>query len=212
MRAELEAIAEKPEYATADYTARINEAMREVADQVIMPDLKRVGIITTEPSVAYVSLSGLTGDEFSGTVRRVRRVGVTAADDVISIFTNLEELLDYYNPWNETGDIEAVAVEGNNLWYQKVPDETDSLTLLYTAYPTVLVGDDDEPTNFPSSLHRELFIHGAAKLIWDTIEVDMENPKVYKLSYESSQSNGLTKLREWIGRHSRHRMTSFWRY
>jgi hypothetical protein len=207
IRTEVMAIALEPSYDDSDYDRWINSAIQEVAGRVIIPDLKRINVISTSTTYAYVTLTTLT-DGFAGMLRRVRR---TVSGDDVGIYAKLEELYDEYTTWNEAGDVEAVALEGNYLWYQKLPAVAQSLTVMYTAVPPTLTLDADVPI-FPSHLHRKLCVHGAAKMIWDLIETDIEKPKTQTLVNETHFENGITQYREFLARGKRHNITSTWSY
>jgi hypothetical protein len=207
IRTEVMAIALEPSYDDSDYDRWINSAIQEVAGRVIIPDLKRINVISTSTTYAYVTLTTLT-DGFAGMLRRVRR---TVSGDDVGIYAKLEELYDEYTTWNEAGDVEAVALEGNYLWYQKLPAVAQSLTVMYTAVPPTLTLDADVPI-FPSHLHRKLCVHGAAKMIWDLVETDIEKPKTQTLVNETHFENGITQYREFLARSKRHNITSTWSY
>ena len=119
----------------------------------------------------------------------------------------------------KTGDVEAVAVEGNTLWYQYVPeDDLTSVTVMYYRAPELLSNNTDTPSDFPSFLHRKLFIYGAAWLIYNEIEDGIDGEKINTKSafWESfdtrNRDSGITQLREWVGRSNVHLTNSIWDY
>jgi len=126
----------------------INEGFANAAMEVVLPGLKRIDTVQTVTNAAYVSLTALDGG-FSG---RLRRVGST---DAITVLKSLEELMDLYPGMDETGEeVEYVALEGHNLWYQPIPTAAQILNVLYLQNPAVLSADVDVPSDFPSSLHN----------------------------------------------------------
>jgi hypothetical protein len=189
----------------------INQAILYAGANVDLPHLKRIDTVDTIVSQAYTTLTGLTGG-FSGKLRKVK----DSDGNPITIYSNLELLMDEYPTMVEEGEVEAVALEGYTLWYQKIPEAAETLTCLYYRDPTTLSKNDDIPSDFPAHLHRNLFVHGAAWMVYDQIEDDEEGGKVntksqFWLSFdETSRHSGITKLREWIGKTRRHNISSSW--
>lgn len=208
IRDEVKIIALEPSYGDETYDSLINEAQREVAARVIIPDLKRIDVVLTvvsSPVTCYTTLSSITSG-FSGVLRRVR---LTSSGDEVGIVNNLENLYDLYPEWNEAGDVENVALEGRSLWYQLVPATVQSLTVMYTANPDDLEDDTDEPI-FPAFLQRKLLVSGAARLIWDLIETDIEKPKVQTMFHTQQFEDGIVKYMEYLARTRKHTITSCW--
>jgi len=193
----------------------VNRALNYVCALVDLPQLKRIGTVATSTSVPYASLAGMTGG-FAGRIKRVSDVDVT-------IYPNLEMLMDNYVKSDNldltlAGSLEAVALEGNILWYQYVPATSVDITFLYYQNPTELTEDTDESTDIPEHLHRKLLVHGAAFMVFDQIEDGMEGEKVNAINHfthsfsEDSKHSGLTKFREWLGKNRNNYISSTWRY
>lgn len=212
IRTEIENIIQDDSFGSDTLNGYINQAILYIGAQVDIPELKRIDVVTTVLSQAYTTLSGLTGG-FSGKLKRVKNVD----GDNISIFSDLALLMDDYGTMDEAGDVEAVALEGNTLWYQKIPEEAETLTCLYYRNPTILSGDTEIPSDFPTHLHRQLFVHGSAWMIYDQIEDGIEEEKIntkgqFWLSFdERNRHSGIIKLREWISKTRRHNISSSWR-
>ena len=190
----------------------INQAIIYAGAMVDIPELKGITTVDTVVEQAYVALTGLTGG-FSGKLRRVKN----SDGDAIVIYSDLGLLMDNYPTMVEEGDVEAVALEGSTLWYQKIPEAEETLTCLYYRNPATLSADTEIPSDFPTHLHRNLFVHGTAWMIYDQIEDDVDSNKVntksqFWLSFdESNKHSGIVKLREWIGKTRRHNISSTWR-
>jgi len=212
IRTELSNIIQDSSFGIETLNGYINQSILYAGANVDLPHLKGIGTAKTVVNQAYVSLTGLTGG-FSGKLRRVKN----SDGDPITIYANLELLMDDYPTMAEEGDVEAVALEGSTLWYQKIPTAAETLTFLYYRNPTTLSKKDDIPSDFPDHLHRHLFVHGAAWIAYDQIEDDEEDKKVntksqFWLSFdEDNKHSGITKLREWIGKTRRHNISSSWR-
>lgn len=201
----------EPDYTDADITSLLNEAVLSVAAEVEMPDFKRMDVIPTVVGEYSISLTGLTGG-FSGLLRRVQFYNGTDYVN-ISIFQSLDSLLDEYPEWNETGDVEAVALEGSTLWYYKSPEEATNIRVLYYSNPTSLAEDTDTPSSFPLHLHRSLFAFKVAAWIWDKVEDGLIEEKVNTNLYlHRHLKEGLIPLREWIARRRKHTISSTWSY
>lgn len=212
LRTEIENIIQDVSFSEADINEYIDQSIAYVGANADIPELKRISTVDTIPDQAYASLSGLTGG-FSGKLRRVKN----ADGDAIEIFSDLALLMDEYPTMDEEGEVEAVALEGSTLWYQDIPAEAETLTCLYYKNPAALTLDTESPSDFPAHLHRQLFVHGCAYLIYDQIEDGIEGEKVntkahFWLSFnEANRNSGIVKLREWIGKTRRHNISSSWR-
>lgn len=211
IRTEIENLIQDSSYTVEDLNGYINQCILYAGAQVDIPALKRIDTVDTVLSQAYTTLNGLTGG-FSGKLRRVK----DADGDNIGIFANLDLLMDEYD-MDEVGDVEAVALEGSTLWYMKIPEAVETLTVLYYRDPATLSDDGVSPVDFPVHLHRQLFVHGTAWIIFDQIEDDAEEAKVNAKSQfwqsfdEVSRHSGITKLREWLAKTRRHNISSSWR-
>lgn len=190
----------------------IDQCILYAGAQVDIPALKRIDTVDTVLVQAYVGLTSLTGG-FSGKLRRVKNASGTG----IGILSNLELFMDLYPMMNEVGDVEAVALEGSTLWYQKIPETVETLTVLYYRDSALPATDHDSPNDFPAHLHRQLFVQGTAWMIFDQIEDDAEEVKTntkgqfWQSFDESNRHSGITKLREWLAKTKRHNISSSWR-
>jgi len=213
IRTEIENIIQDSSFTEDEINDYINQCIIYTGGQVEIPELKRLDVVDTVLSQAYVSLTGLTGG-FSGKLRKVK----DSDGNSPTIYTKLDTLLDDYPTMDEVGDVEAVALEGSTLWYQKIPETVATLTCLYYRNPTLLTSDGDIPSDFPYHLHRNLFVHGTCWMIYDQIEDDVEDKKVntlgqFWLSFsEDNKHSGIVKLREWLAKTRRHETSSSWRY
>ncbi len=212
IRTEIGNIVQDDSFDATTLNGYIDQAILYTGAQVDIPELKGIDTVDTILEQAYTTLSGLTGG-FSGKLRRVKN----SDGDAITIFSDLALLMDEYPLMNEEGDVEAVALEGSTLWYQDVPTEVETLTCLYYKNPSLLSLDTEIPSDFPEHLHRQLFVHGSAWIIYDQIEDGIEGEKVntkaqFWLSFnEANRNSGIVKLREWLSKTRRHNISSSWR-
>lgn len=184
----------------------LNTALSAVADAVTLPDLKTMGTVTTGAGINMLNLGVLTG--FNGKV--LAMFGQTD----IRKYPSLEELVAAYANngvlADEPGDVEAVAIEGSILWYQKIPPTPQLLSVIYIKAPTILVADTDVPSEIPYALHRQLLVYGAAVTIYNSMEDGIEQNKVNAQSAEIQYNIGINRLREWAGNRRTHYCSSSW--
>ena len=207
LRDEVKIIIADPDYSDDEIDKYINQALSYTAGLVNLPDLKAIESVDTITSQNYVNLSTITGG-FSGVLRRVVKEG-------IKIYPTLELLAsDYVGNWDAAGEVEAVCLEGNVLWYQKIPALAETLMCVLYKNPTVLEDDDDIPSNLPASLHKLLLVNGASHLIYNEIEDGIEGEKVntavqFGFSFnENNKHSGIIKLREHLSRRRVHHIMS----
>lgn len=211
IRTEIENIIQDGSFSKTVLNEYINQAILYAGANTDVPELKVISTVDTVPEQAHVSLSGLTAG-FSGKLSRIKN----SKGNHISIVYNLALLIDEYPTMDEEGEVEAVALEGSALWYQKIPAVAETLTCLYYRNPTALSADDEIPSDFPTHLHRQLFVHGCTWLIYDMKEDGIDGEKVntkahYWLSFdERNRNSGIVKLREWISKTRRHNISSSW--
>ena len=211
MVTEVANIVQDPSYSSDDIKRYLNLALDFAGQQVPIPNLKRVGTTDTKQDQAWVSLLSLAGG-FSGRLRKC----LNSIGNEIEIYPNLDLLLLDYAPLTSEGEVEAVALEGTVLWYQKIPVSPETLTLLYYQNPVDLVADSDEPADFPEFIQKLLFVHGAAYMIFDQIEDGAEGEKLntrsnYWQSFdENNKGSGIIKLREWVAQRRVHHISSRW--
>lgn len=212
IRTEIENLIQDDSFSSDTLNSYINQSILYAGANVDIPALKGIDTVDTVLGQAYTTLAGLTGG-FSGKLRRVK----DSEKNHISITSDLALIMDVYPLMSEEGDVEVVALEGSTLWYQKIPAIVMTLTCLYFRDPATLSTDNAIPSDFPTHLHRSLFVHGTAWMVYDQIEDDVEEKKVnarsqFWLSFdESNRHSGIVKLREWIAKNRRHNISSSWR-
>jgi hypothetical protein len=214
MRSALSDVIQDDSYSSDDLNSALYQAALYIAGAVLLPDFKRLGSISTTVGQPYTSLSSLTGG-FGGRIVKFHKAG-------IKICPSLEELVDSYAGLSDNeelttaGEVEAVAQEGNTLWYQYVPATAESLIVTYYRNPPEFSSDSYEPDYIPEYLHRKIFVNGAAWLIYSDIEDDLDDVKInttvnYNESFnEGKRDSGISKLREWIVRSRIPHISSAW--
>ncbi len=212
IRDEVERIVQDESYSDAVVDGFINKAMQLAVEEVSLRNLKMLDTVDTMLSTAYVSLSGLSGG-FSGKLNRV----MDSSGEPIRILPDLETLMAEYPELTAVGSVEAVALEGNTLWYQKIPADVETLTLVYYRNTTALVDEDDEPVDIPEVLQRKLLVNGAAWMIFDEIEDDVEGKKVNSQGHfwqsfsRDNKHSGIMEFHAYVGRRRQHKTKNYWR-
>jgi len=190
----------------------INRALAYTAGQIDLPELKGFATVSTVLGQAYASLSGVS-DGFSGILRKVK----DSNKEPVEIYPSLDLLFDDYD-MDKEGAVEAVALEGSVLWYQKIPTAVETLTCLLFRNPLPLSESNSETTVIPEQLQHKLLVEGAVYFIYDEIEDGIEEPKTNTTFYfahsfsDMSRESGITKLREWVARTRPNHISSVWRY
>ena len=205
MRDEVISIVSDSDFTDDAVDAKINIALQSAAGRCSLPNLKRIGTVTTNTATAYVSFSNVAGG-FSGRLSRV----FNTDGESIPFYTALELMMTEYGDLTEAGDVEAVCLEGNTLWYAKVPAVAEVLTLLYFQNPAVLDGDTDVPAELPEFVHRPLLVNGACELMYDEIERGVEGLKVNTKAHEYMKERGMKDLHNWLGKNKVHHISSVW--
>lgn len=212
IRREVENLIDDPSFDSETIDQYINQALEYVASQINLPTLKGLGVVSTEVGQAYTDMAVISGESFSGILRLV----VREDGKFPTIYADLESLILEYPTLDQEGSVEAVALDGRTLWYQKIPTSETPLTVVYFRNPAPLVKDSDVPSDTPNHLHRLLYVHGAAYLIYDQIEDGIDGAKVNTTNHffhsfdENSRTSGITKLREWLGKRKVHHISSVW--
>jgi len=192
--------------ASTDVTDRIGAWINEIVsvsiEEADVPGFKSFTSVDTVLSQAYLNLPS----ECSGKVLYVGN-----GDSGFDIKT-LDDLLQDYPDMAEVGDVEAVAVEGNLLYYQKIPAPVETLVLLFKRNTIDMVNPTDTPDTIPAYLHRDVIVCGAAMLGFDIIEDGIEEEKVNTRAQSMQYRKGMTRLSEFGARRRKHMSRSVWRY
>jgi hypothetical protein len=180
----------------------LNEAYKGIVEETEIPSLKKIAPVQTVVGQAWLNMPG----GFSG---KLRYVGDSAGK--IQILDNgVEEMIEIYPGLVTTGNVRCVALQGNLLYYQGIPDVATDLIVLYYEDVNELEAGDDTPDYLPVYLHRELLVSKAAAIEYTRIEDGMEGIKVNTVKYTTAYEEAKQKLQEWIARRRRHSSRSIW--
>ena len=178
----------------------INEAVRFAAEKVDIPSLKSLISVDTVVDQAWASLP-------SSSAGKITHVSSSSTNgDKIRILPNLEDLLEHSPSLDFVGSVDMVAQEGMTIYYQSIPDEVQTLLVVHYAFPDTLTEEDDIPSDFPSSLHRGLFVHGALANLYEFIEEGLEEEeKTNTLWHKNLRREGINDLFAWRAKNRRGR-------
>jgi hypothetical protein len=213
MRKEVANIVDDNSFNADDIDRYINEAIGYAAGLVRLPALKRVGIVSLLSTTYSVPLTGMSGGVPVGVIT----YAVLSDKSEPIMLTGVEDLLAEYPKLDEIGTPKHIVQEHQTLWYNPMGDI--SATLVYYIRPSLLSKNTEEPSDFPEHLHRKLFVHGAAWMMFDQIEDGIETDKkvntqsqFFHSFSEMNKEAGITKLREWVALNKIHHISSTWRY
>ena len=183
-------------------TGWINSAVEQIIDDANVPGFKEILSVDTIVDQAYTTL----GTTCSG---RIIYAGNATAELVGGVVT-LEHMMKMYPSMAEVGDVEYIAVEGNTLYYHKMPSTITTLTLLHRRKPVYMVASDDEPEGIPEHLHQSVIVPKVAMIGFDKIEDGLEGKKVNTIAQSIRYRQGLHDLMCWVAKRVPHRSTSIW--
>jgi len=203
LRDEVQVLLQDTSILDSTIDSTINEVIREVADRVILPGLKTVFSVLTTESQNYTTLSSTVQQKI------LYAALSTEPKTALRVVSVLEELFSLFGDITEEGDVHSICLEGNNLWYTKVPAAVATLLVVgYTVHPTLTL-DADTTEHIPAGFHRDILIHGAAAKQYEKIEDGMEEEeKTNTIHHTIKFEGGLQKLREWLATKRRHQMRS----
>ena len=182
----------------------INEALVAItqAPALILPSLKTVGTIDTVLGQNYVTFT-------TGYDSQLRRAYVNG--NKISVKNSLETLFDKYNgDINKEGSVEAIALEGNILWYCNTPSVVETITFLGVKKPDLLIQPTDENLDIPSHLHRWTILPYAAELMFKELEQGEEEKAVNTSVQKETWEQGVQKLRYWVTARTQNKAMGIW--
>ena len=133
-----------------------------------LPELLTIDTITTDTSLAYVSMP----TNFQRELQFVANPNGAEIDieENFILFSETYPLLD------QSGSVSAVIEKGNKLYYQGIPTSETDLTIHYYRYPVEMDNITDEPDGIPKHLQRSLLVNYTAWKIFELIEDGIDGP------------------------------------
>lgn len=199
IREEVQLIVQDSVFTDEIVDSYINDVYFSTISECLVPEMKGMDTVTTDPLLSYVSMTGVSGG-FSGILSRV----YNSDGEAVTILPTLETLMDINGKLDVEGSVEVVALEGGTLWYYPSPAAAETLTVIYYKNPVALSADGDAPEVLPEFLHRKILVNGAASLCFDKLEDGVDSLKPNTQSRELSRREGLVRFREWLGKNRKH--------
>jgi hypothetical protein len=179
----------------------INDAIAEIADDITLPALKKYGTATTVSGVAWTTMP-------SGNSNRL--LYAATADQELSIYRGgLDDLLRQYISLENEGALEAVTLEVGALYYQNIPSESETISVLYMIDPTELVSEADIPTCIPLALHRMTIVPKTLMIAFGVLESKMEN-KPNTDRNEAEYQMGKNMVLSWAAKRYSNKTKTIW--
>lgn len=179
----------------------INDAVRQITEEVRFPELRQVSAVTTSISTYYVNMPATFSSRLSYAGN---------SDGEYMILDTLEELIRLYPSLDESGDIEYVVCDGGILYYQPIPTAATTVTCIGYHLPTLLILDGDTPSFIPSFLHRAAIVNRAASDAYNIIEDGVDDAKVNTRLFNSLAEQGLNGIRAYVSRRRPVTTRSIW--
>lgn len=205
---EIKLIVQDESFFTSDASIiyRVNDAVSYACNRAWtdIPSLRTMSSFTTDVGQAYAELSGVDAS-FSGKVIRVGKPGTR-------LYSSLEDLYDDYYPLDKVGEVEAVCIQNNVIWYQGIPAEATTLHCILQEDPPLLVNSDDVPYVIPEFLHMDVIVHGVVARLYNMLEDGVNEEKVNTSNSTLHHEKGLQMFKEWLGSRRQHVKSSHWKY
>jgi len=192
LRAEVSRIVQDTSYTDTIIDGYLNDGLYDIAAQVFLPALEASDTVDTDPLLSSVSMP----PDYH---RSLYRCYSATNNTQIKVYENLPLLLRTVGKVDLVGRVIGVAVRGDELHYQRIPGTAETLDIYYSAKPTTLEEDTDEPTCLPDFLVRDLLVGYACKEIYDQIEDEIDGVKLNRNNYQQRFDLALAKLVTFIG-------------
>ncbi len=203
LRDEVQVLLQDTSILDASIDSTVNEVIQEVSNLpgIVLSGLKTVFNVLTTESQNYTTLSSTVQQKI------LYAASSAAPKTALRVASVLEELYENYGDITEEGDVHTIVLEGNVLWYTKVPAVVATLICVgYSVHPT-LTEDTDTTEHIPAGFHRNILIHGTASKMYELIEDGMEEEeKTNTIHHTAKYGQGIQQLREWLGSKRKHKM------
>jgi len=191
-----------------DIRSYVNMALQELTAVVALPEFKAAASVDTLVDTPYVALQVLP-DRYVGGILKLYGESVKG----VKIYATLDDMIDSEDISDITTvgtAIEAVAVEGSNIWYYPMPEVPVTLSVLYYTTHPRLYADDEAVTLFPDYIQRQAVCSSAAAMCFEKIEDGLDGEKINTAAYRLMAKEGIQKFREWATKNKKHFISSVW--
>ena len=172
----------------------LNKGLNEIAGSIDLPELRVFDTVDTSTTDNFVAMP---------TNYQRKCFTVVSVSDEVRV-DSPGELYQYHrfidrHPVADTGSsVSDVAINGNTLFYDPIPDSAETLRVEYLRAPTTLTSSG-EPDGIPTHLHESLLVPFAAKEIFNLIEDGVEGQKVNTQMNEGLYRRAMQDLHQFVG-------------
>lgn len=190
----------------------VNEAIAAVTQWpgIVVPSLKTIVSINTTVDQAYTTLPQYTNPDGEEEPIYNKILYAVSGEEPIPFHFTLEDMMDMYGSMDTEGDVEAVALEGQNIWYAHIPTVATAIALLLYKTPDLLTEDEDVCTVIPAHLHRHTIVRYAAWTLFDKIEQAEDGAKANTAVQKNFFEEGMSMLMAYLGARRRGQSKSVW--
>ncbi len=181
---------------------KANKALLEVAWAVYLPKLQATSTVTAGSGTVEVALPDIFHHSVFGARNKTK-------GKPCSVFYNRLSLEEYYDELLiPEGDVEAVAEEGDTLYFRLEPQEDQTLELRFYSEPDELLDSQSSiPDCIPKAFHEQIFVNFIAWSIYTEIEDDIEENRKNTQHYHAEYLRGVRDLQAALPPTSRPRRT-----
>ena len=191
-----------------DITDRINDCVQMISAGVRLPDgrvspplpeLFQTDTITTDVSLAYVSLPATyQRNVFFVADASGDKINPPKGGDLYSFMLFLKQI--YKKDLTEAGSVYAVSIKGGKIFYQGIPAVAVDLTIHFYRKPVPLVDSTDVVDGLPEHLQRRLIVdYVCADIFGSMIEDGEASNKMANAYHLNEFYRGLNDLVSFIG-------------
>lgn len=195
-------------YTDVSLTNRINEAIKQIAAGVRMPDgqispplpdLYAFGTVNTSTTLPYISLPA----NYQRKVLYIYdssnfKISPPKGGNYYAFALFLTQIQNM--GLTETGSIYRIAVKGTKLYYQGIPSASTTLGVHYYRQPVDLALDGDIPDGIPDHLQTKLIKHHVCKEIFGEAIEDGQDNTAHGTKYHTAKFfEAMTDLCDFVG-------------
>lgn len=183
-------------YGESELQGFMNDGLRELATEVVLPGLLTNSVVTCSPGSFSVSMPS---DYFAGLLWARNFV----KNRWVYIYDSLTAFLERYDVGmtglSQTGEVHSACRHGHMLYFAHQPATGDAqdLRLWYSAAPTLLKTGDEDISYIPEHLQARLLINYVCMEVFSEIEEERNQPQVEK--YYTRFSGAKAALIEFVG-------------
>lgn len=179
-------------YTYADILERFNDCLLELAGEYLFPELETWEDVLTDPNNPRCRMP-------ADYMRRMRYAHSITHNREIKVWGSPSQLYRRFSLLDQTGTVLGVAVQGRELFYQRVPSSAEKIRINYYRLPPRLEKRADKPDWMPWHLAKKLLKAYALVELFDEIEDGQEGNKTNTQRWEGKYQKAKDALEMFIG-------------